>query len=132
VKPGLDNLVGHRECRPGELRSRVKYRRGVFNDEMLTRCEEVMRDVCQSFEAQLVEFNGESDHVHLLVHHPPKVSVSGLVNSLKGVSARYIRRDFTGRCNRALMHGHRWSPSYFTASCGGVPLSITRQFIENQ
>ncbi|MFF7972779.1 IS200/IS605 family transposase [Streptomyces sp. NPDC007905] len=110
----------------------TKYRRGVFDGEMLTRCEEIMRKVCEVFEAELKEFNGERDHVHLLVHYPPKVAVSKLVNSLKGVSASRIRQEFTGRINRAIMHGHLWSPSYFSASCGGAPLSIVRQYIEQQ
>ncbi|MFG2673876.1 MULTISPECIES: IS200/IS605 family transposase [unclassified Streptomyces] len=110
----------------------TKYRRGVFNDDMLTRCEEIMRDVCQSFEAELREFNGEDDHVHLLVHYPPKVQLSKLVNSLKGVSSRYLRQEFTGRTNRAIMHGRFWSPSYFAGSCGGAPLSIVKQYIEQQ
>ncbi|MEV8322337.1 IS200/IS605 family transposase, partial [Kitasatospora sp. NPDC056731] len=69
----------------------TKYRRDIFTDEMLTRCKAIMRDVCESFGAELREFNGEGDHVHLLVHYPPKVSVSKLVNSLKGVSSRYLR-----------------------------------------
>ncbi len=75
----------------------TKYRLGVFDDEMLTRCEEIMRKVCEDFGAELKEFNGERDHVHLLVHHPLKVAVSKLVNSLKGVSARRIRQEFTSR-----------------------------------
>ncbi|MFC9161015.1 IS200/IS605 family transposase [Streptomyces fungicidicus] len=110
----------------------TKYRRGVFEDEMLTRCEGIMRKVCEDFEAELKEFNGGRDHVHLLVHYPPKVAVSKLVNSLKGVSARRIRQEFTGRSNPAIMHGHLWSPSYFSASCGGAPLAIVRQYIEQQ
>jgi putative transposase len=101
-----------------------KYRRKVFDDTMLTRCEEIMRKVCEDFGAELREFNGETDHVHLLVHYPPKVSLSRLVGSLKGVSARLLRQEFTGRVNRAIMHRHFWSPSYFAASCGGAPLSI--------
>ena len=91
-----------------------------------------MRKVCGDFGAELREFNGEDDHVHLLVEYPPKVAVSALVNSLKGVSARRLRSEFTGRVNRASMHGHLWSPSYFAASCGGAPLSIIRQYIEQQ
>ncbi|MCQ6250284.1 MULTISPECIES: IS200/IS605 family transposase [Streptomyces] len=110
----------------------TKYRRGVFDDEMLTRCEKIMRKVCEDFEAELKEFNGERDHVHLLINYPPKIAVSKLVNSLKGVSARRIRQEFTGRINRATMHGHLWSPSYFSASCGGAPLAIVRQYIEQQ
>ena len=110
----------------------TRYRRGVVNDDMLTRCEEIMRKVCEDFEAELKEFNGARDHVHVLVHHPPKVAVSKLVNSLKGASARRIRQEFTGRINRAITHGHPWSPSYSSASCGGVPLAIVRQYIEQQ
>jgi putative transposase len=110
----------------------TKYRRGVFTDKILSRCEEIMASVCADFEAELTEFNGETDHVHLLVHYPPKTSVSKLVNSLKGVSARRLRQEYTGTMNRAIMHGHLWSPSYFAASCGGAPLSIIRQYIEQQ
>lgn len=105
-----------------------KYRRKVFDDTMLTRCEEIMRKVCGDFGAELREFNGETDHVH----YPPTVSLSRLVGSLKGVSARLLRQEFTGRVNRAIMHGHFWSPSYFAASCGGAPLSIIEEYIENQ
>ncbi len=81
-----------------------------------------MRAVCVDFGADLKEFNGETDHVHLLIEYPPKVAVSGLVNSLKGVSSRRLRQEFTGRVNRASMHGHFWSPSYFVCTAGGAPL----------
>lgn len=110
----------------------TKYRRGVFDDDMLKLCERVMRKVCADFEADLREFNGEHDHVHLLVEYPPKVSVSALVNSLKGVSARMLRNEYTGRVNRARMNGHFWSPSYLAASCEGAPLSIIQRYIEQQ
>ncbi|MEU6719095.1 IS200/IS605 family transposase [Nonomuraea sp. NPDC046802] len=102
----------------------TKCRRNVFDDAMLRRCEDIMIEVCDSFEAELREFNGEDDHVHLLVHYPPKVAISKLVNSLKGVSSHYLRKEFTGRVNRAIMHGHFWSPSYLAVSCGGAPRSI--------
>src|SRR5262249_61266878 len=58
--------------------------------------------------------------VHLLVRYQPKVAVSALVNSLKEVSARRLRSEFTGRVNRHITHGHLWSPSYSAASCGGA------------
>ncbi|WP_239373387.1 MULTISPECIES: IS200/IS605 family transposase [unclassified Frankia] len=110
----------------------TKYRRGVFDAAMLNTCEQTMRDVCADFSARLVEFNGEDDHVHLLVEYPPKIAVSTLVNSLKGVSARMLRAEFTGRVNRASMRGHFWSPSYFAASAGGAPISVLREYIEGQ
>ena len=110
----------------------TKYRRGVFDDAMLVRCEQIMRDVCADFGAELREFNGEHDHVHLLVHYPPTVALSRLVNSLKGVSSRHLRSAFTGRVNQHTMHGRFWSPSYFAASCGDAPLTMVKQYIEQQ
>lgn len=110
----------------------TKYRREVFNDAMLTRCEEIMRNVCTDFGADLIEFNGEEDHVHLLVHYPPKVARPALVNSLKDVSSRYLRQEFTGRVNRFITHGRFWSGSYFAGSCGGAPPAIVKQYIEQK
>jgi putative transposase len=110
----------------------TKYRRGVLDDEMLTRCEQVMRDVCADFGADLREFNGEPDHVHLLIHYPPTFAVSRLVNSLKGVSSRHLRGEYVDRINRAGTRGHLWSPSYFAASCGGAPLEIVKEYIRGQ
>ncbi|GGP76958.1 IS200/IS605 family transposase [Streptosporangium pseudovulgare] len=104
----------------------------MFDDAMLRRCEDIMVEVCDSFAAELREFNGEDDHVHLLLRCPPKVSISRPVHSLKGVSSHYLRKEFTGRVNRAIMHGHFWSPSYFAASCGGAPLTIIKACIEQQ
>ncbi|MFE2286469.1 IS200/IS605 family transposase [Streptomyces sp. NPDC059443] len=110
----------------------TKDRRGVFDDDMLKRCEEIMREVCESFEVELRRFNGEPDHVHLLVHYPAKLAISKLVNSLKGVSSRYLRAEYTGRINHSGMGSALWSRSYFAGSCGGAPLSIIRQYIEGQ
>ncbi|MEV6008965.1 IS200/IS605 family transposase [Streptomyces sp. NPDC051976] len=109
----------------------TKYRRDVFDDTMLRRCEVIMREVCEKFETQLREFNGEAEHVHLLVHYPPKVSLSKLINSLKGVSSRYLRAEYTGPINRIGM-GSVFSRSYFAGSCGGAPLTVIRQYIEGQ
>ena len=110
----------------------TKYRRGVFDTEMLNPCEQVIAQVCADFGATLAEFNGEEDHVHLLVRYPPKVALSHLVNSLKGVSSRRLRQDFVGKINRAPMRGRFWSPSYLTGSCGGAPLSTVKDYITNQ
>jgi putative transposase len=109
-----------------------KYRRGVFTDAILTRCEEVMRKVCEDFNAELREFNGETDHVHLLVHYPPQVKLSTLAGSLKGVSARRLRQEFPEHIRKYLWGGHFWSPSYFAASCGGAPLAVVKEYIEQQ
>ena len=110
----------------------TKYRGGVFRQEHLAAMERIMRAVCKDFDATLVEFNGEVDHVHLLVNYPPKVSVSSLVNSLKGVSSRLLRKEFGDFHPWLKRRGVLWSPSYFAASCGGAPISILRQYIQQQ
>ena len=72
------------------------------------------------------------DHVHLLVTYPPKVSVSRLVNSLKGVSSRMIRKKNDPGIRKKLWGSALWSPSYFAGSCGGAPIAVIRQYIEQQ
>lgn len=109
----------------------TKYRKDVLTQPMLESLEALFSKVCVDFEAELVEFNGEDDHVHLLVNYPPKVSISSLVNSLKGASSRVLRKQFPELKNK-LWKGSLWSPSYFSGSCGGAPIDVIRQYIEQQ
>jgi len=109
----------------------TKYRRKVFNDDMLKRLEQILKEVCQDFEVNLVEFNGETDHIHLLIEYPPKVQLSKLINSLKGVSSRLMRKEYPV-IHRYLWNGALWSPSYFAGSCGGASLDVLTKYIEQQ
>ena len=91
----------------------------------------IFAKVCQDFDAELIECNGEHDHVHLLVNYPPKVALSKVVNSLKGVSSRLLKErmpDITSR----YYDGSLWTPSYFAASCGGAPLEIIADYVHSQ
>jgi putative transposase len=90
-----------------------------------------MRDVSADFETGLAEFNGEASHVHLLVNFPPKVALSKLVNSLKGVSRR-MRQEFPDLRRHYWRANRLWSGSYFAGSVGGAPISVLRQYIEQQ
>ena len=110
----------------------TKYRRSVFTNEILNELKLIFSNVCDDFESLLVEFNGEEDHVHLLVNYPPKVAISKLVNSLKGVSSLLIRKRNYPTIAKNLCGGALWSPSYFAGSCGGAPIDIIRQYIEQQ
>jgi putative transposase len=84
----------------------TKYRRRVFTDAMLTYCENTMPSVCNDLNAELAEFNGEADHMHLLVAYPPTPTISQLVQRLKGRTADAVRREYTGAYVRARMRGH--------------------------
>ena len=110
----------------------TKYRREVFTKAILDDLRPIFSSVCADFEAELVAFDGEEDYVHLLVNYPPKVSVSSLVNSLKGVSSRMIRKKDDPDIRKKLWGGALWSPSYFAGSCGGAPIAVIRQYIEQQ
>ena len=110
----------------------TKYRHEVFTKEIINDLRPMFASVCKDFEAELMEFDGEGDHVHLLVNYPPKVSVSNLVNSLKGVSSRMIRKKNYPSIRKKLWGGALWSPSYFAGSCGGAPIAVVRQYIEQQ
>ena len=110
----------------------TKYRRGAFTKRVLNELKEIFTKVCLDFESELVEFQGEGDHVHLLVNYPPKVSVSSLVNSLKGVSSRLIRKKGFPEIQRKLWGNALWSPSYFAGSCGGAPISVLKKYIQSQ
>jgi putative transposase len=83
-----------------------------------------MRDVCIGANAKWREFNGETDHVHLLVHYPPSLAPSVLVNQLKGVSSRLLRQHYPAEIRKYLWGKYFWSPSYFAASRGGAPLTV--------
>jgi putative transposase len=106
----------------------TKYRRGVLNGKHLDALREVFASVCGDFDAELVEMDGEDDHVHLLVAYPPTIAVARLVNSLKGVSARRLRQRYRMRTHRE----HLWSPSYFAASAAGVPPETLKAYIRQQ
>ena len=109
----------------------TKYRKKVFKKAHIDAMRSMFDSVCDEFESTLVEFDGEQDHVHLLVHYPPKVAVSKLVNRLKGSSSRYLRKDFPD-IYKHYCKGVLWSPSYFSGSCGGAPIDMVRQYIEGQ
>lgn len=109
----------------------AKYRHKVFDGPAIDALRDIFASVCRDFEATLVEMDGEHDHVHLLVEYPPKVAISHLVNSLKGVSSRMLRLKRPD-IQRRYWKGVLWSPSYFAASCGGAPIGIIRQYIEQQ
>ncbi|MEG4230421.1 IS200/IS605 family transposase [Microcoleus sp. N9_B2] len=106
----------------------TKYHRSVFTDESLDLIEKSFREVAQKMNFQVLEFNGEGNHVHALIEYPPKLSISQIVNALKGVSSRRY-----GQAGHEKPHKEAlWSPSYFAVSVGGAPLEVLKEYIRNQ
>jgi putative transposase len=109
----------------------TKYRRNVLDVAATEALRAIFAKVCEDFGADLRACDGEDDHVHLLVEYPPTVAIPTLVNSLKGVSSRRLRRQRPDMVRR-YWKNVLWSPSYFAASCGGAPLSIIQRYVEQQ
>ena len=107
----------------------TKYRDQVFSSEQLKLIEEVFRHVATQMNFQILEISGEDEHVHALIEYPPKLSVSKIVNALKGVSSRRY-----GQAGFKKPHGKTalWSPSYFAVSVGGAPIEVLIKYIKHQ
>ena len=110
----------------------TKYRRKVFTAQILKELNSIFTNVCNNLDCKLIEFDGEQDHVHLLIMYPPKIAITTLVNRLKGTSSYLIRKIKYPTIATKLWGDALWTPSYFAASCGGAPISIIKQYIENQ
>lgn len=110
----------------------TKYRKKCLSAAMLEELRLICQKQVELKEGMLVEFNGEADHVHLLIELPPKAALSMLVNSLKTVTARLMRRDHGEHLSQYYWKPVLWSRSYFVASCGGAPLAVIKKYIEQQ
>ena len=110
----------------------TKYRRDVFTNEMLDCLKAVFLETCSQMEAELLEFSGEDDHVHLMVTCPPKLAIANLVGKLKGKSSYVLRRTFWSKIKSKLWGNHFWSPSYCAVSCGGASLEVIKEYIAAQ
>lgn len=107
----------------------TKYRDPVFDDAGLRLIEESFRTVAEKMNFQILEFNGEANHVHALIEYPPKLSISQIANSVKGVSSRrYGQAGYQKPRDKEAL----WSPSYFAVSVGGAPIEVLKQYIKDQ
>lgn len=107
----------------------TKYRQRVLSATGLAVVESACRAVAVKMNFQILEFNGEADHVHMLVEYPPKLSISQMVNALKGVSSRRY-----GQAGLPKPYGKKslWTPAHFASSVGGAPLEVLKQHIQGQ
>lgn len=99
---------------------------------MLIRLEEIFKTLMEKWGGRLIEFNGETDRVHLLIQYTPQTELSKLINNLKTVSSRYLRKEFAERVNEFYWKDVLWTNGYFVASCGGVTVDRLKQYIEEQ
>lgn len=109
----------------------TKYRRKIFKQHHLYSLNTIFSDVSKNLSSTLIQFDGTSDHMHLLLSYNPVISLSQLANRLKGVSSRLIRQRYQ-EIRFSFKKNCLWSPSYFASSCGGAPIEILKRYIRNQ
>lgn len=110
----------------------TKYRRPCLTSAMLSVISASAQERCESRDGELLEINGESDHVHLLASLPPHIAVSEFMNALKTNTARVLRRDFKKELDAWYSEPVLWSRSYCAISVGGAPLEVVKRYIEQQ
>ena len=110
----------------------TKYRHKCFTKAILSRLEKICHDQCGRWGIELLEFGGEPDHIHLLLDAHPSLDLSKFINSLKTVSSRYIRKEFSERLSKYYWKPVLWTRAYCLITAGGAPLSVLREYIENQ
>ena len=111
----------------------TKYRRKTITDEIMTRLSQICADTCVKWECNLIEFNGEPDHIHLLIDLNPKVAPVKLIANIKTVTSRLIRQEFTNHLKK--FYGDKkvfWTSSYFVASCGSVTIEQLKSYVQDQ
>ena len=109
----------------------TKYRREVFDRRMIGQLREAFDSACEKLECRIIEFDGEEDHVHLLVEYPPKLAISVLVNNLKSTSSRQLRLLNPG-LPRISKSSALWSRSYFACSAGGATIETLKAYVQGQ
>lgn len=110
----------------------TKYRKKCLSNEMLNRLEEIVKKNCADWEIDLLEFNGEADHIHLLLEMHPNIMPSKLINNLKTVSSRLIRKEFEEELKPYYWKPVLWTRAYCLLTTGGATIDVIREYIKNQ
>ena len=110
----------------------TKYRKKCLSNEMMNRLEEIVKKNCADWEIDLLEFNGEADHIHLLLEMHPYIMPSKFINNLKTVSSRLIRKEFEEELKPYYWKPVLWTRAYCLLTTGGATIDVIREYIKNQ
>ena len=110
----------------------VKYRHRVLSNEIERSLRCIVQKIADDNGFQIIEFNTDEDHVHLLVDCKPQHYIPDMMKALKGVSARLMMKEHGGELKSKLWGGHLWNPSYFISTVGEGTESQIREYIQNQ
>jgi putative transposase len=109
----------------------TKYRKKVLKGDVSHRVRELIREICKANEVEIIKGHVSVDHIHLLVSYPPSLSISKLVQYVKGKTSRRLLQDYT-ELRKMFWGQHLWARGYFAASVGTVTDEVVKEYIEKQ
>lgn len=98
----------------------------------MTRLKEISENLFSKWNCEIIEMNGEEDHIHILFDAPPQINLANTINSFKTVTSRYIRKEFPEHLKRYYWQPYFWSRSYMILTTGGAPIDVIKKYIEEQ
>lgn len=110
----------------------VKYRRKILTIEIEKDLIEILNKIARDNNFEILECNGDLDHIHLLINCSPQHYIPDMIKALKGVSARLLMKKYGEYINEILWGGHLWNPSYFIATVSENTEMQIREYIQNQ
>ena len=110
----------------------VKNRRKILTIEIEKDLIEILNKIAKDNNFEILECNGDLDHIHLLINCSPQHYIPDMIKALKGVSARLLMKKYGEYINEMLWGGHLWNPSYFIATVSENTEKQIREYIQNQ
>lgn len=110
----------------------TKYRRPCITPEMMEFLSAQCRRILALSGTEVLEMNGEADHIHLLISAPPQICLANVINSLKTATSRLVRKQYAGHLAGFYWKPYFWSRSYLILSSGGAPIEVIRRYIQDQ
>lgn len=110
----------------------VKYRHKVLTPKIEKRLYEILNKIAEDNSFQILECNGDLEHIHLLINCSPQHYIPDMIKALKGVSARLLMKEYEEELKKKLCGGHLWNPSYFVATVSENTEEQIRKYIQNQ
>lgn len=111
----------------------TKFRRKTLNEELLAYLKEALSEILEGWRCRMIEFGGESDHIHMLIEIHPALDISILINNLKTASSRRARNRFAAHLSKFYFNKPMfWHRAYYIGTVGGATLETVKKYVESQ
>ena len=110
----------------------VKYRHKILNQNIEERLIEILNMIADNERFQILEYNTDGDHIHLMINCTPQHYIPNIIRKMKGISSRYLMDEYSHELSKKFWGGHLWNPSYFVATVSENTEKQIRYYIKNQ